>query len=45
MSETPERYDIVVAGAGYVGLATAVAIADAAPGLRLLVVDAAPDGG
>ncbi|RYE86446.1 MAG: 2-octaprenyl-6-methoxyphenyl hydroxylase, partial [Hyphomicrobiales bacterium] len=44
MSETPERYDIVVAGAGYVGLATAVAIADAAPGLRLLVVDAAPDG-
>ena len=44
MSPTPERFDIVVAGAGYVGLATAVAIADAAPGLKLLVVDAAPEG-
>jgi 2-octaprenyl-6-methoxyphenol hydroxylase len=40
----PERVDIVVAGAGYVGLATAVAIADAAPGLKVLVVDAAPAG-
>ncbi|MBC8129164.1 MAG: FAD-dependent monooxygenase, partial [Rhizobiaceae bacterium] len=38
------RVDLLVAGAGYVGLATAVAIADAAPGLKILVVDAAPDG-
>ncbi len=37
-------FDVVVAGAGYVGLSVAVAIADAAPDLRLLVVDAAPDG-
>ncbi|WP_152047048.1 ubiquinone biosynthesis hydroxylase [Aureimonas psammosilenae] len=37
------EFDIVVAGAGYVGLSTAVAIADAAPSLRILVVDAAPD--
>jgi 2-octaprenyl-6-methoxyphenol hydroxylase len=44
MSQTPERFDIVVAGAGYVGLATAVAIADAAPGLKILIVDAAPEG-
>lgn len=36
--------DIVVAGAGYVGLATAVAIADAAPSLKILLVDAAPEG-
>lgn len=38
----PERADIVVAGAGYVGLTTAVAIASAAPELRVLLVDAAP---
>lgn len=36
--------DIVVAGAGYVGLATAVAIKDAAPQLAVTVVDAAPAG-
>ncbi|GGE08092.1 2-octaprenyl-6-methoxyphenyl hydroxylase [Aureimonas endophytica] len=41
--ETTERFDVVIAGAGYVGLSTAVAIADAAPGLKLLLVDAAPD--
>ena len=49
MSETaseprPERVDIVIAGAGYVGLTTAVAIADAAPQLKILLVDAAPEG-
>ena len=36
--------DGVVAGAGYVGLATAVAIASARPGLSVMVVDAAPEG-
>ena len=36
--------DIVVAGAGYVGLVTAVAIKQAAPELDVLVVDAAPAG-
>ncbi|KAB0681458.1 ubiquinone biosynthesis hydroxylase [Aureimonas leprariae] len=39
-----QLFDVMVAGAGYVGLSTAVAIADAAPELRLLVVDAAPQG-
>ena len=38
------RPDIVVAGAGYVGLSVAVAIKQAAPGLEVVVVDAAPDG-
>ena len=38
------RKDIVIAGAGYVGLATAVAVKSAAPDLDLLVVDAAPAG-
>ena len=39
-----EHADIVIAGAGYVGLTTAVAIADAAPHLKVILVDAAPDG-
>ena len=39
-----EHADVVVAGAGYVGLATAVAIADAAPSLKIVIVDAAPEG-
>ena len=39
-----ETADIVIAGAGYVGLTTAVAIADAAPHLKIVLVDAAPDG-
>lgn len=38
------KADIVIAGAGYVGLATAVAIASARPSLELLVVDIAPEG-
>ena len=36
--------DIVIAGAGYVGLATAVAIRSSAPDLEIRVVDAAPVG-
>ncbi|KTR03686.1 2-octaprenyl-6-methoxyphenyl hydroxylase [Aureimonas ureilytica] len=40
----PERADIVVAGAGYVGLGTAVAIRQAAPELSVVLVDAAPEG-
>ena len=42
--EAPERTDIVVAGAGYVGLATAVAIAQSRPGLAITIVDAAAAG-
>jgi len=38
------RLDIVLAGAGYVGLATAVAIKHAAPQLKIMIVDAAPAG-
>ncbi len=36
------RFDVLVAGAGYVGLATAVAIVQARPSLKVAVVDAAP---
>lgn len=36
--------DIVIAGAGYVGLATAAAIRSAAPDLDVIVVDPAPSG-
>src|SRR5690606_25717485 len=35
--------DVLVVGAGYVGLATAVAIRLARPSLRVVVVDAAPE--
>ncbi len=38
------NYDIVVVGAGYVGLATAVAIAAARPSLSIAIVDGAPAG-
>lgn len=41
---TRDRYDVVIAGAGYVGLAVAVAIKSASKSMRLLVVDAAPEG-
>ena len=37
-------FDVVVAGAGYVGLAVAVGIAQARPSLKVAIVDAAPDG-
>lgn len=36
--------DVLVAGAGYVGLATAVSIKQARPHLAVAVVDAAPEG-
>ncbi len=38
------RCDILVCGAGYVGLATAVAIKQARPSLDVVLVDAAPEG-
>jgi 2-octaprenyl-6-methoxyphenol hydroxylase len=37
-------HDIIISGAGYIGLATAVSIKQAAPHLNIVVVDAAPDG-
>ncbi len=40
--EKMDEYDIVLAGGGYVGLTTAVAIAHQAKHLKILVVDAAP---
>jgi len=40
----PGNLDILIAGAGYVGLATAAAIAHAAPHLAIRVVDPAPEG-
>ncbi|QKV19873.1 ubiquinone biosynthesis hydroxylase [Oricola thermophila] len=43
-SGDPETLDVLVAGAGYVGLATAAAIAHAAPHLAIRVVDPAPEG-
>ena len=39
-----QTLDVVIAGAGYVGLATAVAIVSARPSLAVTVVDAAPAG-
>ena len=44
MADTTKRFDVMVAGAGYVGLATAVSIAAARPSLSIAVVDAAPAG-
>jgi 2-octaprenyl-6-methoxyphenol hydroxylase len=41
---TKMRTDILIAGAGYVGLATAVAIKSSAPDLDIRVVDPAPPG-
>jgi 2-octaprenyl-6-methoxyphenol hydroxylase len=38
------KADVVIAGAGYVGLATAVAIRSAAPDLDVIVADPAPPG-
>lgn len=38
------RIDVLIAGAGYVGLAAAVAMRQARPGLTVAVVDAAPAG-
>ncbi|RWF61852.1 MAG: 2-octaprenyl-6-methoxyphenyl hydroxylase, partial [Mesorhizobium sp.] len=36
--------DVLVAGAGYVGLASAVSLKQARPSLAVAVVDAAPAG-
>lgn len=44
MAKADNDFDILVAGAGYVGLAAAVSIAGAAPDLKIAVVDAAPEG-
>lgn len=44
MPGTENEFDILVAGAGYVGVAAAVSIAGSAPDLRIAVVDAAPEG-
>jgi 2-octaprenyl-6-methoxyphenol hydroxylase len=39
-----DRVDVLIAGAGYVGLATAAAIAHAAPHVSIRIVDPAPEG-
>lgn len=39
---TERIYDIIISGAGYIGLACAVALKQAAPQLDILVIDAAP---
>lgn len=44
MTAKNQTCDIVIAGAGYVGLATAVAIVTAAPHLKVTIVDGAPEG-
>ncbi|MGO4557208.1 ubiquinone biosynthesis hydroxylase [Rhizobiales bacterium 3FA27D7] len=38
------RLDVLIAGAGYVGLAAAVSLKQARPALRVAIVDAAPAG-
>ena len=38
------QFDVVVAGAGYVGLLAAVATKQARPSLAVAVIDAAPEG-
>lgn len=43
-ADRDSRFDIVIAGAGYVGLITAVSIRQAQPETRVVVVDAAPPG-
>ena len=40
----PAALDVLVAGAGYVGLAAAVSLKQARPSLAVAVVDAAPAG-
>lgn len=42
-AHSADRFDVLIAGAGYVGLALAVSIADARPGMRVMIVDAAPE--
>jgi 2-octaprenyl-6-methoxyphenol hydroxylase len=43
-AQKPVSLDVLVAGAGYVGLAAAVSLKQARPGLAIAVVDAAPPG-
>lgn len=43
-AKTRSGLDVLVAGAGYVGLATAVSLKQARPGLAVALVDAAPAG-
>ncbi|EHH04357.1 2-octaprenyl-6-methoxyphenyl hydroxylase, partial [Mesorhizobium amorphae CCNWGS0123] len=43
-AKTRASLDVLVAGAGYVGLASAVALKQARPSLAVAVVDAAPAG-
>ncbi|MER8693602.1 ubiquinone biosynthesis hydroxylase [Mesorhizobium opportunistum] len=43
-AKTRSGLDVLVAGAGYVGLATAVSLKQARPGLAVALVDAAPTG-
>ncbi len=43
-SEADKPLDVLVAGAGYVGLATAVSLKQARPSLGVAIVDAAPAG-
>ena len=43
MSESSEPVDVLVAGGGYVGLSCAVSIKHAAPHLKVVVVDPAPE--
>ncbi len=44
MSDKTPKLDVLVAGAGYVGLAAAVSLKQARPSLAVAVVDAAPPG-
>lgn len=43
-AERLPNVDVLIAGAGYVGLATAASIKQARPGLTIAIVDAAPEG-
>ncbi|MCJ8308345.1 MAG: ubiquinone biosynthesis hydroxylase [Rhizobiaceae bacterium] len=43
MTQDHANYDCVIAGGGYVGLSTAVAIKASAPHLKIMLIDAAPE--
>lgn len=43
-TQAESLYDVLIAGAGYAGLAIAVSLRHAQPHMRVLVVDAAPEG-
>jgi 2-octaprenyl-6-methoxyphenol hydroxylase len=44
MSDESTKLDVLIAGAGYVGLAAAVSLKQARPSLSVAIVDAAPEG-